>query len=146
MSTVFYSFFNFFLSFHSATIYGSFTWYYPPFNLYFMQKIVCNPFRNIQFLSDEKKKNYWFASSSFWIISNGEGGIWTLAPLLTTYSLSRGAPSANLGTSPKCPLFNIHDISFIVQYFFSNIKSETFQYFFKKTLKTFRRNLWADIY
>ena len=33
--------------------------------------------------------------------SNGEGGIWTLAPLLTTYSLSRGAPSANLGTSPK---------------------------------------------
>ena len=24
---------------------------------------------------------------------NGEGGIWTLAPLLTTYSLSRGAPS-----------------------------------------------------
>ena len=33
--------------------------------------------------------------------SNGEGGIWTLAPLLTTYSLSRGAPSASLGTSPK---------------------------------------------
>ena len=27
--------------------------------------------------------------------SNGEGGIWTLAPLLTTYSLSRGAPSAS---------------------------------------------------
>ena len=26
-------------------------------------------------------------------MSNGEGGIWTLAPLLTTYSLSRGAPS-----------------------------------------------------
>ena len=25
---------------------------------------------------------------------NGERGIWTLAPLLTTYSLSRGAPSA----------------------------------------------------
>ena len=24
---------------------------------------------------------------------SGEGGIWTLAPLLTTYSLSRGAPS-----------------------------------------------------
>ena len=24
---------------------------------------------------------------------NAEGGIWTLAPLLTTYSLSRGAPS-----------------------------------------------------
>ena len=28
-------------------------------------------------------------------ISNGERGIWTLAPLLTTYSLSRGAPSAS---------------------------------------------------
>ena len=26
---------------------------------------------------------------------NGERGIWTLAPLLTTYSLSRGAPSAS---------------------------------------------------
>ena len=26
--------------------------------------------------------------------ANGERGIWTLAPLLTTYSLSRGAPSA----------------------------------------------------
>ena len=36
---------------------------------------------------------------------NGEGGIWTLAPLLTTYSLSRGAPSASLGTSPNCPRF-----------------------------------------
>ena len=49
--------------------------------------------------------------------TNGEGGIWTLAPLLTTYSLSRGAPSASLGTSPKCPLFNIHDIFLLVQYF-----------------------------
>ena len=28
-------------------------------------------------------------------VTNGEGGIWTLAPLLTTYSLSRGAPSAS---------------------------------------------------
>ena len=37
--------------------------------------------------------------------SNGEGGIWTLAPLLTTYSLSRGAPSASLGTSPNCPTY-----------------------------------------
>ena len=43
--------------------------------------------------------------------SNGEGGIWTLAPLLTTYSLSRGAPSASLGTSPKCPRI-IHAILF----------------------------------
>ena len=28
-------------------------------------------------------------------VANGERGIWTLAPLLTTYSLSRGAPSAS---------------------------------------------------
>ena len=34
---------------------------------------------------------------------SGEEGIWTLAPLLTTYSLSRGAPSASLGTSPNMP-------------------------------------------
>ena len=27
------------------------------------------------------------------LFPNAEGGIWTLAPLLTTYSLSRGAPS-----------------------------------------------------
>ena len=40
---------------------------------------------------------------TFFPESNGEGGIWTLAPLLTTYSLSRGAPSASLGTSPNCP-------------------------------------------
>ena len=32
--------------------------------------------------------------------ASGEGGIWTLAPLLTTCTLSRGVPSASLGTSP----------------------------------------------
>ena len=32
---------------------------------------------------------------------SGEGGIWTLAPLLTTCTLSRGVPSASLGTSPN---------------------------------------------
>ena len=31
----------------------------------------------------------------------GEGGIRTLAPVFPTYTLSRGAPSANLGTSPS---------------------------------------------
>ena len=35
----------------------------------------------------------------FW--ASGEGGIWTLAPLLTTCTLSRGVPSASLGTSPN---------------------------------------------
>ena len=41
----------------------------------------------------------WFVNNFFSnifeiMLLNGEGGIWTLAPLLTTYSLSRGAPSA----------------------------------------------------
>ena len=49
---------------------------------------------------------------------NGERGIRTLAPLLTTYSLSRGAPSASLGISPKRPVSNIHDSFLFVQYFF----------------------------
>ena len=48
-------------------------------------------------------KNFFLATFRF--SPNGEGGIWTLAPLLTTYSLSRGAPSASLGTSPNCPRF-----------------------------------------
>ena len=34
-------------------------------------------------------------SQTFFNAWSGEGGIWTLAPLLTTYSLSRGAPSAS---------------------------------------------------
>ena len=37
-------------------------------------------------------KKFW---SFFQSLLNGEGGIWTLAPLLTTYSLSRGAPSTS---------------------------------------------------
>ena len=40
---------------------------------------------------------------------SGDGGIWTLAPLLTTCTLSRGVPSAILGTSPNklTHVFNI---------------------------------------
>ena len=34
-------------------------------------------------------------ASALELRANGERGIWTLAPLLTTYSLSRGAPSAS---------------------------------------------------
>ena len=34
-----------------------------------------------------------FKGTSKLAFRNAEGGIWTLAPLLTTYSLSRGAPS-----------------------------------------------------
>ena len=37
----------------------------------------------------------------FYFKMSGEGGIWTLAPLLTTCTLSRGVPSASLGTSPN---------------------------------------------
>ena len=43
--------------------------------------------------------------NNFFRRKNGDGGIRTLAPLLTTYSLSRGAPSTNLGTSPMLELF-----------------------------------------
>ena len=39
--------------------------------------------------------------------ANGEGGIWTLAPLLTTCTLSRGVPSASLGTAPNANCSNI---------------------------------------
>ena len=40
-------------------------------------------------------------SSAAWqLMMSGERGIWTLAPVLPTYSLSRGAPSASLGISP----------------------------------------------
>ena len=43
---------------------------------------------------------FYFISFIIWWAS-GEGGIWTLAPLLTTCTLSRGVPSASLGTSPN---------------------------------------------
>ena len=52
-----------------------------------------------------------FIAQSSW--ANGEGGIWTLAPLLTTCTLSRGVPSAILGTSPcadsHLPIWQSHD-------------------------------------
>ena len=43
-------------------------------------------------------KNFFEVFSTSFLITfviSGERGIWTLAPLLTTYSLSRGAPSAS---------------------------------------------------
>ena len=39
-------------------------------------------------------------STAWQSMLSGERGIWTLAPVLPTYSLSRGAPSASLGISP----------------------------------------------
>ena len=65
--------------------------------------ILSNPFDFVNtFFSFSSKKFFWLLlpckESTFMRIirqlTNGEGGIWTLAPLLTTYSLSRGAPSA----------------------------------------------------
>ena len=108
--------FTTFSSLISGTISGVFTWYYPQFNFLDTKTTGYSQ----QPLNDIAK------------ISNGEGGIWTLAPLLTTYSLSRGAPSANLGTSPKCPLFNIHDIPSIVQYFFLKYKKWDISVLFQK--------------
>ena len=57
---------------------------------------------------------------------NGERGIRTLAPLLTTYSLSRGAPSASLGTSPNCPtqsLLIFSEAFYLISRCFSFVKN-----------------------
>ena len=57
-----------------------------------------------------------FKFFDFFTTANGEGGIWTLAPLLTTYSLSRGAPSTTwvllLGWSIMNIYFQRHLIAF----------------------------------
>ena len=69
--------------------------------------------------------------------SNGEGGIWTLAPLLTTYSLSRGAPSASLGTSPNRPTQSLlfSEAFYIISRCFLFVKN--FFKFFQNFLMTF---------
>ena len=68
---------------------------------YLIQKFLSRTFFILLFLSFEnslyilsfsfKNVKYFFAINNH----NGEEGIWTLAPLLTTYSLSRRAPSAS---------------------------------------------------
>ena len=80
--------------------------------LFLMHQLIYNniPFSGCQALFSTF---FTFSWSAFYIQSyvfcrslllsfeqNGERGIRTLAPLLTTYSLSRGAPSASLGISP----------------------------------------------
>ena len=56
-------------------------------------------------------------STLFWVfITDGEGGIWTLAPLLTTYSLSRGAPSTTWVLLQMLYL-SIRNVMFINQVF-----------------------------
>ena len=86
---------------------------------------------------------------------NGERGIRTLAPLLTTYSLSRGAPSASLGISPKRPLSNIHDSFLFVQYFFlifqnGHLALEYSNFCFRKSLSFFlsgsKKNILFSVY
>ena len=75
--------------------------------------------------------------------TNGEGGIWTLAPLLTTYSLSRGAPSASLGTSPKCP-HHMRDILFHLPLFHCIFKTSQLWYCTFKENKRKSIQLWTS--
>ena len=65
---------------------------------------------------------------SFYLIQSGEGGIWTLAPLLTTCTLSRGVPSASLGTSPYS--YSNHFLSREVMILTQ--KKNSFEFFFKR--------------
>ena len=66
------------------------------------QNVLCN-----EMLCDSTQRAVFFCKLSLLNLlairrlPNGEGGIWTLAPLLTTCTLSRGVPSASLGTSPN---------------------------------------------
>ena len=70
---------------------------------------------------------FYFISFIIWWAS-GEGGIWTLAPLLTTCTLSRGVPSASLGTSPySCSNhFLSREVMILTQ------KKNSFEFFFKR--------------
>ena len=52
--------------------------------------LSCSNFGSLSYLPYRCQELF----ATFRLSPNGEGGIWTLAPLLTTYSLSRGAPSA----------------------------------------------------
>ena len=58
--------------------------------IYHITSMVVNTFFQLFSHWNIQRKNV----KHIWYI-NGDGGIWTLAPLLTTYSLSRGAPSAS---------------------------------------------------
>ena len=69
------------------------------------QNVLCN-----EMLCDSTQRAVFFCKLSLLNLlairrlPNGEGGIWTLAPLLTTCTLSRGVPSASwvlLQTKPK---------------------------------------------
>ena len=66
-----------------------------------------------QVLGDKKmKRTILSITSVHFIFLSGERGIWTLAPVLPTYSLSRGAPSTSwvlLQTDDADDLFNLHE-------------------------------------
>ena len=64
---------------------------------------------------------YVLSITAFSFEQNGERGIRTLAPLLTTYSLSRGAPSASLGISPNKNCSIVLYITRCYAYHFLNI-------------------------
>ena len=73
---------NFFILSHSEVFVKNFFL----FCCFFLSKTACTFYHSLSRMS-----------STFFVINNhnGEEGIWTLAPLLTTYSLSRRAPSAS---------------------------------------------------
>ena len=68
---------------------------------YLIQKFLSRTFFILLFLSFENSLyilSFSFENVKYFFVinnHNGEEGIWTLAPLLTTYSLSRRAPSAS---------------------------------------------------
>ena len=93
---------------------------------------LCDSLFTLPHLIDCVKYSFEVFYFSKFKTSNGEGGIRTLAPLLTTYSLSRGAPSASLGTSPNCPtqsLLFFRSVLYYIALFF--ICQELFSTFFK---------------
>ena len=65
--------------------------------LFPLASVICDSQSRLSHLSRSVKHFFKVFSTSFLAtsVASGERGIWTLAPLLTTYSLSRGAPSAS---------------------------------------------------
>ena len=89
LSTTFLFFFRFFRSGRSRFVSDS----QSAWLVYLVSTVLSTTFFDFFELFQQLRKYVYQAS--------GEGGIWTLAPLLTTCTLSRGVPSASLGTSPN---------------------------------------------
>ena len=73
---------------------NNFFYFFKYFSFY-IQNQKHNKRKNSLFYRTLKLTNFYSRIQLTSFYTNGEGGIWTLAPLLTTYSLSRGAPSAS---------------------------------------------------